>query len=304
MDALTHILHFLRLKSSLYCRSELGAGWGLHFLPHPGAVFHVLYRGDGFLRIDGEPSLLPVYERDVLLLPAGGEHSLMESADAPLFRDLKLDQWGECALMRWSEQPAAIVLCGTFEFEEHDALSFFQHLPRVVRIPRNDAVVMNAVLDLMAREAEADRPGKEIILRRLADILFVQIIQHWVETNGLAQSGWLGAAHDPLVGKALALMHASPERDWTVASLARETACSRSTFAARFTALVGKPPLEYLTLWRMRLAARRLRERPSLSVYEIALQTGYRSEAAFSKAFKRELGVTPGAYRRQTALAR
>jgi AraC-like DNA-binding protein len=299
MDSLTHILHTVRLKSSVYCRSELGAPWGLHFAPCSCAVFHVLHRGKGYLCVAGDDGLLPLHEGDVVLLPGGEEHSIVETPDAPLFRNLELDQWGECALMRWSDAPTAVILCGTFDFEHIGTYSLLKHLPRVVHIPHSEGSALSSILALMASEAEAARPAKELVLRRLADVLFIQVILRWVEMQGVERSGWLGALHDPLIGKALELIHTQPQHSWTVASLARAVACSRSLFAARFAALAGEPPMEYLRRWRIQLAMRLLTEHAHVSAGDIAAKVGYRSEAAFSKAFKRALGVAPGAYRKQ-----
>lgn len=297
MDALTQILDTLRLSSSVYCRSELGSPWGLHFAPRPCAVFHVLHRGNGYVQLAGDDDLLPLGEGDVLLLPGGDEHILCETPNAPLFRNLELDQWGTCALMRWSDQPTAIVLCGTFAIERRDLLPLLQQMPQIVHIPHREAGAFASVLALMAAEAEAARPGKEAVLRRLADILFIQIIQRWVELQGVERCGWLGALHDPLIGKALSLIHSQPQQPWTVAALARAVACSRSAFAARFAALTGEGPIAYLTRWRMQLATRLMAEHPHARVSEIAEQVGYHSEAAFSKAFKRAMGVAPRKYR-------
>lgn len=296
-DALTQILNIARLKSSVYCRSELGSPWGLHFAPRSCAVFHVLYRGNACFRMENEEAMLSINQGDVLLLPGGEAHVLLETPNAPVFGNLELDQWGECALMRWSETPSAVVLCGTFNFEFAETAIFLKRLPRVMHIPYHSESTLNKTLELMARESESARPAKEIVLRRLADILFVQIIQRWVELQGATNSGWLGALHDPLIGKALDLIHTQPEHSWTVAALARATASSRSSFAARFTALTGEAPMEYLTRWRMHLAAR-LMEQADVRVGEVAVRVGYRSEAAFSRAFKRALGVAPREWRR------
>jgi AraC-like DNA-binding protein len=263
-----------------------------------GAVFHVLHRGDGFLSLPSWPTPIPIKEGDVLLLPRGEEHTLLSQPNAPIFRDLRLDQWGECALMSWHEHPTTVVLCGTFDFEHRGEHPLFDLLPRVVHIRREENQRMEAILSLMAAEAEAVRLGKETLLRRLADVLFIQIIRQWVETQGAETRGWLGALRDPHIASTLALIHSRPERDWTVETLAGEVALSRSAFAARFTALVGEPPLRYLTRWRMHTASRLLRGN-QLGLREVAERVGYESEVAFSKAFKREVGLTPGAYRRQ-----
>ncbi|GAB4554071.1 MAG: hypothetical protein Fur0016_12290 [Anaerolineales bacterium] len=235
------------------------------------------------------------------MLPKGHEHTLAETPNIPPLRNLELDQWGECALMRWSDAPTAVILCGTFDFEYLRAASLFRYLPDVIHIPYSPNSPLNRILTLMAEEAESQRPAKEVVLRRLADILFVQIVQRWVEIHGQQNSGWLGAFHDPLIGKALELIHLQPQHAWTVASLAQAIACSRSAFAARFSALVSEPPMEYLTRWRMQIASRLLAEDPALPIGEIAARVGYRSEAAFSKAFKRLLGVAPMTYRNTVA---
>lgn len=298
MDVLTHILDTVRLKSSLYCRSELGSPWGLHFTQHPCAVFHVLYQGAGCVRIKDDASPMPLHAGDVVLLPGGEEHSILETANAPVFHHLRLDQWGECALMRWSNNPTAVLLCGTFDFEHPEMLPLLKQLPRVLHIPYTAGCTLSQVLALMAAEAEAERPAKQVVLRRLADILFIQIIQRWVEIEGVDHCGWLGALHDPIIEEALKLIHTQPQQPWTVASLARAVACSRSSFAARFRARVGEAPMEYLTRWRMQRAALLLSAQPSPQISEVAAQVGYSSAAAFSKAFKRQIGMAPKAYRR------
>ena len=159
---------------------------------------------------------------------------------------------------------------------------------------------MQSTLRLMAAEAGELRPGGEAVITRLADILVVQAIRSWLETDPAAQTGWLGALQDRQIGRAIALIHRDPARPWTVASLARELAMSRSAFAARFTELVGEPAMQYVTRWRMQLALASLRDEGA-TVGELASRLGYRSEAAFARAFKRVVGVPPGAVRRRSA---
>lgn len=287
------VLSTARLRSSVYCRSELGSPWGLHIASSSRAVFHVLCKGSGYFCLEGQTDALALQAGDVLLLATGDAHLLFESLDAPMLCNLKPDQWGEYALKRWSSNPAAVMLCGTFDFEYVETVMFLKQLPRVIHISSNANSSLNNVLTLMADEAEADRPAKTVVLRRLADVLFLQIIQQWIEIYGAQPGGWLGASGDPLIGKALALIHTQPQEPWTVASLASAVACSRSAFAARFTALVGEPPMEYLTRWRIQLASRWLIEQPESCVSEIAMRAGYRSEATFSRAFKRVTGFAP-----------
>ena len=157
---------------------------------------------------------------------------------------------------------------------------------------------LQATLRLMAAEARELRPGGEAVITRLADILVVQAIRSWLESDPAAQSGWLGALQDKQIGRAIALIHREPARQWTVAGLARELAMSRSAFAARFTDLVGEPVMHYVARWRMQVAVDSLRDGEA-TVGQLANLLGYRSEAAFARAFKRVVGVPPGAVRRQ-----
>jgi AraC-like DNA-binding protein len=138
------------------------------------------------------------------------------------------------------------------------------------------------------------------VITRLGDILVIQAIRAWIESDPVAQSGWLGALRDPQIGRAISLIHRDPARDWTVASLADELAMSRSVFAARFTQLVGEPVMRYVARWRMHLAVATLKEE-SVTVGQLADRLGYRSEAAFSRAFKRVIGVAPGGIRQRAA---
>jgi AraC-like DNA-binding protein len=141
------------------------------------------------------------------------------------------------------------------------------------------------------------RPGGETIITRLADILVIQTIRSWMAEDPLAKTGWLGALQDKQIGYAILLIQREPARVWTVASLADEVAMSRSAFAARFKELVGEAPMQYITRWRMNLALTWLNAEDQ-SLGEIANRLGYQSEAAFSRAFKRFIGISPGAARR------
>jgi AraC-like DNA-binding protein len=170
-------------------------------------------------------------------------------------------------------------------------------LPAVVHFTAAESAQMEgmqATLKLLAAEAHALQPGGEIVITRLANILVIQAIRGWIATDPAARTGWLGALRDPQIGHALALIHRDPARDWTNATLAREVAMSRSAFAARFAACVNEPVQRYIARWRMHGGLTWLQE-DGLAVGELASRLGYRSEAAFNRAFKRHIGVTPGA---------
>jgi AraC-like DNA-binding protein len=156
---------------------------------------------------------------------------------------------------------------------------------------------IESTLRFMGAEAKQPKPGGETVITRLADILVIQAIRSWMERDPAAQTGWLGALSDKQIGRAITLVHRDPARAWTVASLASEVAMSRSAFAARFTELVGEPAMHYVARWRMHVAVSWLREEDT-GLGDLAGRLGYQSEAAFSRAFKRYMGISPSDVRR------
>jgi AraC-like DNA-binding protein len=196
-----------------------------------------------------------------------------------------------------------ILICGAVRFDHPAGRNLLGILPETICIEASDtprAASIQSALRLMAIEAREFRPGGEAVITRLADILVIQAIRAWIETAPAARTGWLGALHDPQIGRALALIHRDPARSWTVASLAQELAMSRSAFAARFTELVAEPAMQYVTRWRMHVALDAL-QRDGATVAQLADRLGYRSEAAFARAFKRVVGMPPGAVKRAAA---
>jgi AraC-like DNA-binding protein len=146
-------------------------------------------------------------------------------------------------------------------------------------------------------EVNTTRPGNVVMLGRLAELIFVEILREYMQHLPATARGWLAGLKDPHVGKALRLMHAEPQRSWTVEKLAREVAVSRSVLAQRFTELLGEAPMRYLANWRMQLAKQMMRE-GARNIQEVAARVGYDSEAAFNRAFKRATGAPPGTWRR------
>lgn len=145
-------------------------------------------------------------------------------------------------------------------------------------------------------EAAEARPGGAGVLAKLSEVLFIETVRRYIETMPAEQTGWLAGVRDDVVGKALALMHAQPAAEWTVKALAHKCNISRSVLAERFTHCVGQPPMHYLARWRVALAANTLRT-TSLSISRVAQEVGYESDATFSRAFRREYGVPPAAWR-------
>jgi AraC-like DNA-binding protein len=188
-------------------------------------------------------------------------------------------------------------------FEDPSAQHLLRLLPRLIAVDvwnSPELEWLQSTLRFLNTEARELRAGGETVITRLADILVIQAIRSWISTDPQAQTGWLGALHDRQIGRAIALIHRDPARDWTVASLASAVGMSRSAFAARFTELVGEPAMHYLSRWKMHAALTWLKESDA-PLSQLASKLGYESEAAFSRAFKRLMGVSPGAARRQAA---
>jgi AraC-like DNA-binding protein len=306
-DPLGEALHFLRMSGTFYCRCEFTAPWGL-VLPEfeNTLMFHIVTSGRCWLEVEGvEPRLIE--PGDLALVPHGQGHRMASEPDfegAKLFdipREFASDRY-EVIRQGGGGEPVSII-CSVVSFDHPAAQNLIALLPRMIVVDTGNSPQMDwiqSTLRFMVAEARAMRPGGEAVITRLADVLVIQAIRAWIEQDPAAQTGWLGALRDTQIGRALTLIHRDPARGWTVASLAAEVAMSRSAFAARFTDLVGEPPLHYLTRWRMQMALNWLRAEGA-AVGELALRLGYQSEAAFSRAFKRFTGLSPGAARRTSA---
>jgi AraC-like DNA-binding protein len=303
-DPLGEALHLLRMNGAFYCRSELTAPWGLTLPPMPGYLwFHVVTSGRLCLETGDDRSSW-VEPGGLALVPRGEGHVLRSEPGAatPGILDLEREPVSDrYEILRHGEGGAPTsLICGAVRFEHPAARNLVEILPATILVEASSSAKrdwMHSLLGLMAAEASELRPGGEAVITRLGDILVIQAIRAWIDTAPAARSGWLGALQDPQIGRAMSLIHRDPARDWTVASLATELAMSRSAFAARFTELVGEPVMRYLSRWRMHLAVSALTEE-AVTVGELADRLGYRSEAAFSRAFKRIIGASPGAIRR------
>jgi len=198
------------------------------------------------------------------------------------------------------------MICGLFQFDDPAAQQLVRLLPKTITVdawasPQSDW--MQSTLRMISAEAKEMSPGGETIITRLADILVIHAIRFWIAHNHSAQTGWLRALHDQQIGKVISKIHRNPRGPWTLSSLALEASMSRSAFAARFTELVGESAMHYVTRWRMNTAKLRLTQL-NATVGEVANSLGYESEAAFNRAFKRHLGMSPGAAKRARTASR
>jgi AraC-like DNA-binding protein len=302
MDVLTDVLTVLELKGWLSSRRELAPPWRYDFAASKDSMFHVLSFGGAYVQIEGEAEPIRVEDGDVVLFPTGHPHSLYDDPMSPLTRRVQLDynpQRGHQVVNHEGEESTLLLLCGAFHFAYPNAFPLLHHLPKLIHIRGAQGRLEQGFADivrLIARESASQHLGAAIVLRRLTELLFIQVIRLWIDQQSEASVGWVAALRDQPISTALGLIHQSPAHKWTVKELAAAVALSRSAFAARFTDLVGEPPMTYLTRWRMLRATRLLKNEVSMET--IAALLGYESEAAFRKAFKRAIGMPPAQYRR------
>jgi AraC-like DNA-binding protein len=263
----------------------------------------VVSYGGAYLHVEGEAAPIRVEDGDVVLFPTGHPHSLYDDPASPLTRRVQLDytpQRSHHVVNCEGAGPKLLMLCGAFHFEYPHNFPLLRQLPTLIHVSGTQghlAQDLAEIVNLIARESAFRQPGAEIMLRRLTELLFIQVIRLWISQQASAAAGWIGALQDQPISTALGLIHQSPERRWTVKELADAVALSRSAFSARFTELVGEPPLTYLTRWRMLRATRLIKNEVKMETIVDLL--GYESEAAFRKAFKREIGIPPAQYRKQ-----
>jgi AraC-like DNA-binding protein len=302
MDVLAEVLDALELKGCISARRALVPPWRYNFAASQDMIFHLLSSGGGNLTIEGEQTPVRIDGGGVLLFPFGHAHSICDDLSSPLNQVLHV-AYSEQREYRFpssaGEASEMTVLCGAFRLEHPKAFPLLHRLPNVIHIPVQQGQLapgFSEIVELLACEAAAPGLGTEVMLRRLTELLFIQVIRIWVLQQAGDSRGWLAALHDPSISMALGLLHQSPERDWKVEDLAAASALSRSVFSARFTRLVGEPPIKYLTRWRMHRAMRLLKN--NVGVEKIAEMLGYESDVAFRKAFKREVGLPPARYRK------
>jgi AraC-like DNA-binding protein len=308
MDALSAVLAPVRLQRTRWAFTAARAPWGVAVPASKSCIrFHYLLRGSAWLSVErsAEPRIA-LSGGDLAVLPLGHAHALR---DAPRSATQSFDELAQCAARPDSivmhidvgaQGPETTFITGAFVLDDPLAKPILATLPPAIRMtPGNDTGVPSFLENIrfITAEVEQGRPGSEIVLLRMADVLFIQILRACLARPTDDGGGFLGALRDPSTAAALAVMHRRPEAPWTVASLAKEVGVSRSVFAARFTQLVGEPPLGYLTRLRMQKAATLLRDGATLA--KASRSTGYASEASFSHAFRQWAGVAPGAWRRK-----
>ena len=307
IDVVADLLESVRVRTTIFCRSSLGAPWGFAVRTHGNPAFHIVTRGDCRLEVEGEA---PVRLRtgDLVVLRRGPTHSLRDRAGSPtlwledLLAAAPVDAHGR---LRYGGDGATTELvCGWFVLEGGaDAGPILGSLPPVfhVRASGDDpAPWVSATLDLAAEITSSDAPGAKVVLSRVADTMLAQALRIALADLASDGAGRVHALRDPQIAAAVHLIHERPAEAWTVERLAAEVAYSRSAFALRFRALVGEAPMSYVRRTRLATAATLL-QRTNLTLGDVARRSGYASEASLSRAFRRSFGVSPGAYRAEPA---
>ncbi|MEM7138465.1 MAG: AraC family transcriptional regulator [Myxococcota bacterium] len=324
MDALSDVLQTIKLSGMIFLRGDLGAQYGVsmppptishptvkpHSAEHRLVMFHIVREGQGYVEVEGFEAQ-QLHAGDLIIIFDDLDHNLVDAPGRDAIPSSKLVGNRSLptvppAVQLGKGPPTMRIVCGMLQFVDRGFNPLFKALPPFLHVPGErgpPAAWIRTSVDLILTEAEADRPGGGTFMSRLTELLFVETLRGYLKSlAGTDEGGWFSALNDSVVGPALQLMHESPAHPWTVAELAKRTATSRSGFAARFGELLGVSPIAYLTQWRIRLATNLL-EDPTLTIADIAGRVGYESESAFHRAFKREIGLPPASWRRQSAAA-
>jgi AraC-like DNA-binding protein len=273
---------------------------GKKISPTDLAHFAMLSRGNCWLSVEGVPEPIPLTGGDCILLARGTSFVLRDSLRTRpkrSFREIAPTANGNVAHYGGGGAPTTIV-CGSLSFDRSSVKPITQLLPSFILIRADQAhtLALHNTMQALASEMAQQAPGSEVVATRLAEVLFIQALRaHIASEVEWRNKGWLRAIFDPQMGTALSAIHDSVNAPWTVESLAEAAGMSRSAFAARFKALLGQAPLEYVSEWRMQKAMQLLEQRDK-KLIDVARSVGYESDAAFSKAFKRVVGASPGEY--------
>ena len=304
-DPLGEILHLLKLTGTFYCQSRLTAPWGVAIPGFPEVMsFAVIIGGRCWLTV-GNDEPFQIEKGNLVLMTRGAPVSFRSNLEAPLhaLEELPIRKVTELyeTLEFGGGGAETSIMYGLVRIDHAASGMLMALLPGVLKIDtwEEDAGSwLQGTLQFIAREARELRPGGETVITRLADVVVIEAIRRWLNSSPDADRGWLTAARDPQIGRAIMAIHRAPAEEWTVETLAKVAGMSRSAFSSRFTGLVGAPAMQYLVKWRMNLARQVLLE-TSLPIATIGADLGYQSEPAFNRAFRRVFGEPPGQVRKR-----
>jgi len=300
MDTLSDILRTINLSGTVYARANFSSPWGMEFDSGIFAQFHMVVNGHCWLNLKKSKEQMRISAGDIVVFPQGDSHSLYDNPDSKLVSGKEVvEAFKKNRPMFKGDKVDATLVCGQFEFDRSVNHPLIDALPPFIHISNaehSELSWLETVTNVIIQETDSGIPGSDVVVNRLAEVLFIQILRAYMLRNSLS-NGFLAALRDQQISKALELIHTAPDVGWTVEKLGYEIGMSRSAFSSRFKNLVGLAPMEYTTNWRMQKAYEMLKD-TKLSLSAIAKQIGYISEPAFNRAFKRQFKQNPGAMRR------
>jgi len=319
MDALSDVLRAVRLNGAIFFdvhasdpwAAETPAGNQIVGRMFPAAehliCYHAITQGTCWAAVGNQPPLM-LSAGDVVVIPHGHAHVLSSAPglrgaqDVSRYRAPSELELPVSITMGGGTAESAGFVCGFLGCDARPYNPLLGSLPQVFKVSDQVDGPLGSYVQIALTESKRPRIGSESVLGRLSELMFVDVIRRYLETLPADRLDWLAGLRDPYIGRALAEIHREPARHWTLESLARQVAMSRSAFAEHFSRFVGTPPMQYLTNWRMQIAANHLLSTTD-SVNAVARRVGYDSEAAFSRAFKKAVGAPPSEWRRQRAVA-
>ena len=300
MDVLSDILEKVKLSSSVYFKSDFSSPWGMNIGNSPLAQFHIVTRGQCVLKVGGQ--ITQLFAGDIIVFPLGTSHWLadQESSNRTNGKDVIESIISGESIFN-GDSISTTLICGHFEFDreiEHPLLSSLPELIHITDSERKELPWLVGITDLIIKEAGKEASGSNIILNRLGEVLFIHTLRAYLIRES-TEDGFLAAIHDERIGSALAAFHNYPENEWSLALLAQIAGMSRTSFCNTFKLLIGETPLNYITVWRI-IKAKELLKQSKKTIGEIAEGVGYKSEASFSRIFKKRVSLSPLKYRHTT----
>ena len=306
-DVISDVLNTVRIRSTVWCRSAMRAPWGFRIPARDLAAFHLVASGECLLETE-RADRLRLVAGDLVIVPNGRAHAARSDpeAHAEVLSDILATHAPENGLLRYGGAgPLTELLCGGFEVDDPAARRLIAELPPILLVRGGDedtAPEIRSTIDLVLAELDQARPGVDAVVAKLTDVVLALAIRSTLQKQDRSSSPIGVAWRDPHVASVIRAIAARPEHPWTLREMASVAGLSRSAFADRFRGAMGDSPMRYLTRARLGRAAQLLRD-PSVTIEQVAAGTGYESDVTLSRAFKRQFGMAPGAYRRNGAVA-
>jgi len=311
MDLLSNIMNVMKMSGSLYFRTSFSPPWGVDVPSYKNvARFHYVHHGRCHARLNSEDKAIVLQQGDLIIIPRGAQHQLCEPENATItaldtiVEDAGFTGQGALIVGESETEHATKLICGHFAFDPGANHVLLESLPDYIHVKDYGAASpdwLDNTLNMIGAELGHEKLGGDLIALRLSEVIFTQAIRHYIENDGSSRTGLAGFT-DTKIRAALNELHNNPADAWTVDQLAKIAGMSRTAFSNRFTELVGNSPLNYLIDWRMQLA-RQLLTDTEYPIIEIAQKTGYQSEAAFGRVFKRHFDEPPAGFRRNLTKA-